>query len=92
MNNTHGLLFFGVPNSGIELSTLRSILAMAGDQPNEAFLHSLGSGQELIRTQRRRFEEAFSRKEFPDSQIFCYYETVLSPTAKMVGAFSCRIY
>jgi hypothetical protein len=91
MKNTYGLLFFGVPNSGIELSALQSILAMARDQPNEAFLHSLGSGQELIRTQRKHFEEAFNKKDFPKSHIYCYYETVYSPTARKVEAPSCLI-
>jgi hypothetical protein len=78
LDSVYGGLFFGVPNHGIDVE---SLVAMVKDQPNQAFLHSLGKGSQLLRNQSREFPKAFY---YRDSAIFCLYETMASPTAQKV--------
>ncbi|RDW57492.1 hypothetical protein BP6252_13752 [Coleophoma cylindrospora] len=73
---TQGALFFGVPNEGMDIA---SLLPMAEDQPNEAFLHTLHPESELLRKLSRQFQEIFNS---PATTIFSFYETKTSPTAK----------
>jgi hypothetical protein len=78
LDSVYGGMFFGVPNHGIDVE---SLVAMVEDQPNQALLHSLGKGSQLLRNQSREFPKAF---HYRDSAIFCLYETMTSPTAQKV--------
>ena len=73
---TFGMLFFGVPNQGMDINAL---LLMVGGQQNQPFLTLLnrnsGSLQYLIDSFRAVFP-------FRDSRIISFYETSASPTAK----------
>ena len=84
-NCTYGALFFGVPNQGMDIGSLKP---MVGHRPNDALLMALGRGSHLLRMQIISFQEAFN---FPDdSKIFCFYETRMSRTARNVSRI-CKI-
>jgi hypothetical protein len=76
----YGALFFGVPNQGMNIE---SLIPMVENQANQALLHSLGSESQVLRSQRRDFQNAFN---FRESKVVCFYETVTSPTAIKVGS------
>ena len=76
---TYGVLFFGVPNQGMDIS---SLVPMVGDQPNRYFLESLGKESEILLEQRTKFPKAF---DFKDSKIISFFETQKSSTAEKVG-------
>ncbi|KAL2211269.1 hypothetical protein CC79DRAFT_194278 [Sarocladium strictum] len=75
-----GALFFGVPNKGMDIT---SLIPMAGEQPNRPLLESICKGSSLLQTQSEQFEMAFP---FRDSSIISLYETMLSPTAVYDGS------
>jgi hypothetical protein len=79
LNSIYGALFFGVPNQGMDIT---SLIPMVKDQANQELLHSLSRESQLLRNQTRKFPVAFN---FPDSRIMCFYETIESRTAKKVG-------
>ena len=72
---TYGLLLFGCPNHGMDVS---SLIPMCEDQVNLPFLFDLARSSERLRQLCRAFPKAFA---FPDSRIISFYETKLSPTA-----------
>jgi hypothetical protein len=76
---TYGALFFGVPNQGMDIS---SLIPMVGDQPNRYLLESLGPESDVLQQQRATFPEVF---DFRDSEIISFFETKLSPTALQVS-------
>jgi hypothetical protein len=76
--STYGILFFGVPNQGMDIS---SLIPMVEDQVNLPFLLTLGKESQLLRDLHRKFCSSF---DFRDSVIISYYETERSPTAKKV--------
>lgn len=76
-----GLVFFGVPNRGMDIASLR---AMVDDQPNRYILESIGQYSDLLLEQDVRFELDF---HYRDSPIFSFFETKISPTAVKV----CRL-
>ena len=76
--STYGILFFGVPNQGMDVRSLR---LMAGEQVNLPFLLTLGKESQLLRDLHRKFCSSFN---FQSSVIISYYETIKSPTAKKV--------
>lgn len=80
LESIYGALFFGVPSQGMEIA---SLVPMVAGQPNQALLHTLGKESQLLRNQSRDFPKAFDSK---DSEIFCYYETEMSRTAKLVSS------
>jgi hypothetical protein len=82
LGSVYGALFFGVPNQGMEIASLVPIVK---DQPNQALLHSLGKESQILRKQSREFPKAFDSR---DSEIFCFYETEMSPTAVLVSSIS----
>jgi hypothetical protein len=82
LGSVYGALFFGVPNQGMEIT---SLVPMVKDRPNEALLHSLGKESQILRNQSREFPKAFDSR---DSEIFCFYETEMSPTAVLVSSIS----
>ncbi|KFZ19928.1 hypothetical protein V501_00400 [Pseudogymnoascus sp. VKM F-4519 (FW-2642)] len=75
LNLIYGALFFGVPNQGIDIT---SLIPMVKSQFNQSFLHSLSTMSDLLLKQCREFPQAFN---FPESRIMCFYETLASPTA-----------
>ena len=75
LKSTYGALFFGVPNQGMDIS---SLIPIVQNQPNRQFLESLGRESELLQKQSRAFLKAFP---FKNSKICCFYETLQSPTA-----------
>ena len=76
LKSIRGILFFGVPNAGMETQYL---LPMVGDQPNRFFVEQLGRQSDILRIHRRDFPKVFT---FKDSEIISFYETKQSPTAK----------
>src|SRR5271156_1759180 len=80
LKSIFGVLFFGVPNQGM---SIESLISMVGDQPNRYFLESLSKESASLRDQARQFQKAFP---FRDSQIISFYETKRSPTAKVSQA------
>ena len=78
MQSIMGLIFFGVPNRGMDIESLRAII---GDQPNRYILESIGQCSDLLQDQDLRFGSDFHYK---DSPIFSFYETKTSPTALKV--------
>jgi hypothetical protein len=83
LDSIYGALFFGVPNQGMEIT---SLVRMVQDQPNQALLHSLGKESQILRNQCREFPRAFDYQG--SSEIICFYETEMSPTAVRVSSLS----
>lgn len=54
-DSIYGALFFGVPNNGMDIS---SLIQMVKGQPNEALVHSLGKESQILRNQSRDFPKA----------------------------------
>ncbi|KAK3347271.1 putative kinesin [Lasiosphaeria hispida] len=83
-------LFLGVPNDGMDIE---SLIPMVGDQPNRPLLESLAvMNSQILTLQSKSFSRILGQAQF---NMFCFYETKLSPTAakdpitgqyKMVGS------
>ena len=74
--STYGILFFGVPNQGMDIS---SLLAMVDDNPNLPFLTMLSKDSGILGALIERFRTVF---DFTDSEIISFYETYASRTAR----------
>lgn len=74
--STYGILFFGVPNQGMDIS---SLLAMVSSQPNLPFLTMLSKDSGILQGLVEKFRTVFN---FEDSEIISLYETCASRTAK----------
>lgn len=74
-----GLLFFGVPNRGMDIESLQAIV---GDRPNRYLLESVGQYSDLLLQQDGQFGSTFP---FQDSPVFSFIETRPSPTAVKVS-------
>lgn len=70
-----GILFFGVPNQGMAVTKL---VPMVNNQPNRMLIESLRQESEVLLDLSRSFRQCF---HFPDSEVYSFYETKLSPTA-----------
>lgn len=79
LRSVYGILFFGVPNQGLNIT---SLIPMVDGQPNEAFLRTLGEGSHLLRNQTREFSKCF---DFRDSEVICFYEVIQSHAAVFVS-------
>jgi hypothetical protein len=78
----YGAVFFGVPHDGMDIS---SLIPMVGDQPNRFLLESIGHiNSQILNIQQREFHRALGIKS--NSEIFCFYETVQSPTAQKASS------
>ncbi|KAK0731303.1 hypothetical protein B0H67DRAFT_639713 [Lasiosphaeris hirsuta] len=76
-----GALFFGVPNDGMDIT---SLIPMVNDQPNRFLLESLSAiNSQVLRLQERTFAKFLDQTAL---NIFCFYETRLSPTAAQDSA------
>ncbi|KAG6358458.1 hypothetical protein INS49_014342 [Diaporthe citri] len=71
-----GILLFVTPNDGLDIEFLVPIV---NDQPNRFILESLNcKNSQVLRRQRQEFSKVLERTKL---QLFCLYETELSPTA-----------
>ena len=82
MGSVVGLLFFGVPNRGMDIDSLQAIV---GDKQNRYLLESLGQYSDLLLQQDGQFGTIF---HFKDSRVISFYETKSSPTAIEVRFYS----
>jgi len=83
---TYAILFFGVPNQGMEI---KSFVAMVGDQPNRYLVETLGKVSEVLRDQWEKFPKIF---DFRDSVIISFYETEMSQTVQEVSNINPWLY
>ena len=81
MASVVGMLFFGVPNRGLDIDSLQSIVC---NQPNRYLLESVGQYSDLLLQQDGQFGSVFS---FMDSPIVSFFETKSSHTAIKVSQF-----
>jgi len=76
----YGVIFFGVPHDGMDIN---SLIPMVGDGPNRLLIESIGQkGSQTLNTLHREFHEALGAEG--ESEVFSFFETVLSPTAIQV--------
>ena len=76
-----GALFFGVPNDGMDIS---SLIPIVNDQPNYILLESLNAiNSQVLQLQGRSFAKFLDQTAL---NIFCFYETRESPTAAQVSS------
>jgi hypothetical protein len=62
---------------------ISSLIPMVGDGPNRFLIESIGRvNSQILSMQQREFHKALGGKG--DSEIFCFFETVESPTAIQV--------
>lgn len=80
LKSVYGILFFGVPNQGMEN---KSLVAMARGQPNEWLIQTLGTESEYLEDLHMDFQNKFT---FSTSIVFSFFETEESPTAIKVRA------
>lgn len=73
----YGMIFFGVPNRGIQISHW---LPMVNNQPNESLIRNLAPSSIYLRNLQDRFFQVF---RFPDSRVVSVYGTMKSKTAKV---------
>lgn len=79
---TYGIVFFGVPHVGMDI---KSLIAMAGDGPNRFLVESIGDhSSQVLSAQQRAFNTALGGEG--SSEVFCFYETLKSPTAQKNAA------
>ncbi|PTB68134.1 hypothetical protein BBK36DRAFT_1114998 [Trichoderma citrinoviride] len=76
----YGVVFFGTPHDGMDIS---SLIPMVGDGPNRFLIESMNRmNSQILSIQQRDFHRALGSEG--DSEVFCFYETVESPTAQKV--------
>ena len=75
LNAIYGMIFFGVPSQGMDIE---SLIPIVDDQPNEFMLHALGRESPALLDQRREFNRFLEDRKL---ELFCFYESSLSPTA-----------
>ncbi|KKP01442.1 hypothetical protein THAR02_06438 [Trichoderma harzianum] len=76
----YGIIFFGTPHDGMDTS---SLIPMVGDGPNRFLIDSISRiNSQIISIQQRDFYRSLGKEG--DSEVFCFYETLESPTAKRV--------
>lgn len=76
----YGIVFFGVPHDGMDIS---SLVPMVKDGPNRFLIESISHiNSQLLTIQQREFHTALGDEG--RSEIFCFYETLKSPTARQV--------
>ncbi|KAF6517107.1 hypothetical protein HZS61_002668 [Fusarium oxysporum f. sp. conglutinans] len=92
---TYGIVFFGVPHDGMDIS---SLIPMVRDGPNRFLIESISHvNSQILSIQQREFHAALGDQG--DSEIFCFYETEKSPTAhkdengdwSMLGPKACLV-
>ncbi len=66
---TRGILFFGVPSQGMDISSLRTLVR---GQPNEFLISNLREDSDVLRRQTRDFRQKFPHES---CRIISFYET-----------------
>ena len=80
LRHVYGMMFFGVPNDGLDIE---SFIPVVGEGPNRPLINSLGQdNSQILYTQRRKFAEAFNFEG--SSEIYSFYETRVSNTVRKV--------
>ncbi|KAH7024901.1 uncharacterized protein B0I36DRAFT_424605 [Microdochium trichocladiopsis] len=75
----YGLVFFGVPHAGMDNA---SLMTMAGKGPNRELVLSIGqTNSQFLTRQQRHFPGALETMGPQRREVFCFYETLESPTA-----------
>ena len=82
MDSIVGLLFFGVPNRGMNIESLQPIVS---DGKNRYLLESVGQYSDLLMQQDGKFGSTF---RFKDSRVVSFFETKSSSTAIKVSYLS----
>lgn len=77
----YAVMFFGVPNRGLETSSLNT---MVKGQPNEDLIRNLHPDSSFLSMLHQRFLERFILE---DSKIICIYETKYSATTEVSYSF-----
>ncbi len=77
--STRGILFFGVPSQGMDISSLRTLVR---GQPNEFLISNLREDSDVLRRQTRDFRQKFP---YESCRIISFYETELSRTARQAS-------
>ena len=77
----YAVVFFGVPNRGLNISSLTS---MVSGQPNEDLIRNLDSSSRFLGLLHEMFYRHFT---FDGSQIVCFYETKETPTVEVSSLF-----
>lgn len=80
----NGILFFGVPNQGMDIS---SLIPMVANQANRGFLHTLESNSPILRMQAQQYSDAIVNLR---CDVVNFYETKKSYTAQQ--SVSCLEY
>ncbi|KAF6829473.1 kinesin light chain [Colletotrichum musicola] len=76
----HGIVFFGVPHDGMEISQL---IPMVGNSANRELIGSMSRiNSQILTMQQREFHRALGPKAEKRIEIFCFCETQESPTAQ----------
>ncbi|KAK2605976.1 hypothetical protein QQS21_003602 [Conoideocrella luteorostrata] len=71
---TRGIVFFGVPHTGMKIESLR---AMVGDNPNRQLIESLcGENSQFLKQQRSNFSTLLNANAARNIKIISFYETV----------------
>jgi hypothetical protein len=70
-------MFFGVPNRGLETSSLTSLVK---GQPNEDLVRNLDPSSRFLSLLHEMFYSHFT---FEDSKIICIFETKMTPTVEV---------
>ncbi|KAL7963781.1 hypothetical protein V8C34DRAFT_319455 [Trichoderma compactum] len=74
----YGVVFFETPHHGMDIS---SLIPMAGDGPNRFLIESLSNNNsQPLTMQHWEFHKVLGGDG--ESEIFCFYETLKSPTAQ----------
>ncbi|CAH0057911.1 unnamed protein product [Clonostachys solani] len=76
---TIGLLLFGVPNRGMDIT---AILSIAGEQPNAEFISSLGIGSPILEEQSKTFPALCKSTKM---RTYSFFETCVSKTATKIN-------
>jgi hypothetical protein len=73
----YAVMFFGVPNRGLETS---SLISMVKGQPNEYLVRNLDQSSQFLSLLHEMFYNKFTTK---DSQIICIFETKTTATVEV---------
>jgi hypothetical protein len=88
MRRVIAILFFGVPHDGMDIE---SLIPMVQREPNAALLMSIDRIQsEVLQLQKQNFDRVMQAS--PHIEVYCLYETSMSPTAIMVSSYLCLHY
>ena len=79
LNSICGILFFGVPNQGMNVDHLCTVVQ---GKPNEEMIRSLSPKSGILKRLHDDFCNAFP---FQDSEVYSFFETNVSKTAVRVS-------